>query len=97
MKRIIRLTEGDLHRIIKESVNRIISENEENENWLDRKFSSRMDEEEDDTQTVGCRDSGQQERFPQTPLSKKFSEIARRARTKPFWGNNQKENNSSVR
>jgi hypothetical protein len=39
MKKTIRLTEGDLHRIIKESVNRIISENEENEitnDYIDR-------------------------------------------------------------
>ena len=28
MKKIVRLTEGDLHRIIKESVNRIIKESD---------------------------------------------------------------------
>lgn len=31
MKRIVRLTESDLHRIVKESVNRILTENIENE------------------------------------------------------------------
>ena len=38
-KQIIRLTEGDLHRIIKESIKRILNENELNNNmtilWLD--------------------------------------------------------------
>ena len=34
MKQAIRLTEGDLHRIIRESINQVLTENEMDENWF---------------------------------------------------------------
>lgn len=44
-KNIIRLTEGDLHRIVKESVNRILREEELNEMfWFDTDPSKAKDE-----------------------------------------------------
>ena len=36
MKKRVRLTEGDLHRIVKESVNRILKENVEYEHLYDK-------------------------------------------------------------
>lgn len=36
MKQIIRLTESDIHRIVEESVKRIIRENSEYPNWGER-------------------------------------------------------------
>lgn len=38
MKKVVRLTESDLHNIIEESVKRIILENNEDESWLGDKF-----------------------------------------------------------
>ena len=38
MKERIRLTEEDLHRIIENSVRKVIMENEEDENWFKDKF-----------------------------------------------------------
>lgn len=39
MKKTIRLTEGDLHRIIKESVNHVLMENEMEEGWFGDKWN----------------------------------------------------------
>jgi hypothetical protein len=38
-KRIVRLTESDLNKIIKESVERVIAENEMEEGWLSDKWN----------------------------------------------------------
>ena len=38
MKQRIRLTEEDLHRIIENSVRKVIMENDEDESWLGDKF-----------------------------------------------------------
>ena len=38
MKQVIRLTEGDLHRIVENAVMQTIMENDEDESWLGDKF-----------------------------------------------------------
>jgi hypothetical protein len=42
MKKIIRLTESDLHNIVKETVNRILRENDEDMNGTDEEFNDFM-------------------------------------------------------
>ena len=42
MKKVIRLTEGDLHRIVKESVNRVLNEMEEGNNDWTMKMAHKM-------------------------------------------------------
>lgn len=58
MKKIVRLTEGDLHRIVKESVGRILNEYEEiyasrkGKPALSRRPRWRKEQEEDDEDPI---------------------------------------------
>lgn len=53
MKKIIRLTESDLHRIVKESVKRILKESNEREVFTISAFNIDKEEEVDDMQYCG--------------------------------------------
>ena len=48
MKKVIRLTESDLHRIVKESVYRIIKENSKRNKRMIREFDDDLDDDLDD-------------------------------------------------
>ena len=50
MKKLLRLTENDLHRIVKESVNRVLNEND----WAWPKYGLSDDEYEECKENVKC-------------------------------------------